>query len=91
MIVISAGFASLLTLFLSKILIKNIYKIKYNKLTKSVFILLFILVYLFTGWIGLIIAITGLAIGLFCISKGVRRSFMMGVLLVPTILIFLRV
>ena len=91
MIVISAGFASLLTLFLSKILIKNIYKIKYNKLTKSVFILLFILVYLFTGWIGLIIAVTGLALGLFCISKGVRRSFMMGVLLVPTILIFLGV
>ncbi len=91
MIVISAGFGALLTLSLSKIIIKNIYKIKYNKLTKSIFIFLFILVGVFTGWIGLIIAITGLAIGLFCIQTGVRRSFMMGVLLVPTILIFLGV
>ncbi|MCK4429167.1 MAG: tripartite tricarboxylate transporter permease, partial [Candidatus Aenigmarchaeota archaeon] len=87
MIIISAGFASILTLFFSKLLIKNIYKIKYNKLTKSIFGLLFVLVAITTGWIGIIIAITGLAIGLFCITTGVRRSFMMGVLLVPTLLI----
>ncbi len=88
MIVISAGFAALLTLLFSKVLIKNVYRIKYNKLTKSIFGLLFVLVFALTGWIGLLIALTGLAIGLFCIQKGVRRSFMMGVLLVPTILIF---
>ncbi len=87
-ILISAGFAALLTLLFSKVLIKNVYRIKYNKLTKSIFGLLFVLVFALTGWIGSLIALTGLAIGLFCIQKGVRRSFMMGVLLVPTILIF---
>ena len=91
MIVASAGIASLLTLFLSKIAVKNIYKIKYNKLTKSIFALLLFLVFITTGWVGLVIAITGFAIGIFCIQKGVRRSFMMGVLLIPTILIFVGV
>ena len=89
MIVISAGIASLLTLLFSKIIIRNVYKIKYNKLTKSIFGLLFVLVGVFTGWIGIVIAITGLAIGIYCIKTGVRRSFMMAVLLVPTILIFM--
>ncbi|MCK4730774.1 MAG: tripartite tricarboxylate transporter permease [Candidatus Aenigmarchaeota archaeon] len=87
MIVISAGIASLLTLLFSKILIRNIYKIKYNVLTKSIFGLLFVFVGVFTGWIGIVITITGLAIGIYCIKTGVRRSFMMGVLLVPTVLV----
>jgi putative membrane protein len=89
LISITAGIAAILTLKFSKILIRNLHKIKYNKLTKSIFALLLILVFATTGWIGLVVALTSFSIGVFCIQSGVRRSFMMSVLIVPTILIFL--
>ncbi|OYT42950.1 MAG: hypothetical protein B6U88_02450 [Candidatus Aenigmarchaeota archaeon ex4484_56] len=89
LIAISVGISAPLTLFLSKILIKNIHKIKYNKLTRSIFILLIVLIFVTTGWIGLLTALVGFLIGIFCIHTEVRRSFMMGVLIIPTILIFL--
>jgi putative membrane protein len=91
LISIAVGIAAILTLKFSKILIRNLYKVKYNKLTKLIFSLLLVLIFGTTGWIGLVIALTSFAIGIFCITQGVRRSFMMSVLIIPTILIFLRI
>ena len=89
LVILSAGIASFLTLKFSKHIIKNIHRIKYNKLTKFIFFGLLFLVVLTTGWIGLIVAMTSFFIGIFCIKEEVQRSFMMSVLIVPTIFIFL--
>jgi putative membrane protein len=88
MILAAGGISALITLRLSKAVIRNIHRVKYGKLTKLIFALLTLLVFFFTGWIGLWVAATGLSIGIFCISTGARRSLMMGVLIVPTLLFF---
>lgn len=89
LIFITSCISSILTLKFSKILITNLCRIKYTLLIKSIFLILLTLIFITTGWIGLAIALTSFAIGIFCISKNVKRSFMMSVLIVPTILIFL--
>ncbi|HIE41111.1 MAG TPA: hypothetical protein EYP80_00440 [Candidatus Aenigmarchaeota archaeon] len=89
LISITTGIAAILTLKFSKILIRNLHKVRYNQLTKFIFFGLLGLVVITTGWVGLIIALTSFSIGIFCISQGVKRSLMMSVLIVPTILIFL--
>jgi putative membrane protein len=48
-----------------------------------------ILVFLFTGLLGLLILIVATFIGLLPVEWGVRRSHCMGVLLIPIILYFL--
>ncbi|MGC9310977.1 MAG: tripartite tricarboxylate transporter permease [Candidatus Aenigmatarchaeota archaeon] len=87
MIVASAGISALLTLKLSKVAVRNIHRVRYDRLTKIIFASLVGLVALFTGRVGLLVAATGLSIGIFCITTGARRSLMMGVLIVPTLLI----
>ena len=89
LISIASGIAAILTLKFSEIIIKNLWRINYRKLTRLIFLALLIMVFLTTNWIGLAIALTSFAIGIFCISQGVRRSFMMTVLIVPSILIYL--
>jgi len=89
LISIASGIAAILTLKFSEIIIRNLWRINYRKLTRLIFVALLIMVFLTTNWIGLAIALTSFAIGIFCISQGVRRSFMMSVLIVPSILIYL--
>jgi TctA family transporter len=42
-----------------------------------------------SNWIGLIVLITGTAVGMFCILSNVRRIQMMGCLLLPSIIYYL--
>jgi putative membrane protein len=87
MIIAVAGIASMLTLWLSKLAIRNIHRVKYSSLTRIIFITLLALVLLTTGLVGLVICATGFSIGVFCIKANTRRSLMMGALIVPTLLI----
>ncbi|MGC8812131.1 MAG: tripartite tricarboxylate transporter permease [Candidatus Aenigmatarchaeota archaeon] len=84
----SAGIASALTLILGKRISKFLERINYRKL--CVFILIFIstIIFLITGFFGLLIAFTSTSIGLLCASLEIRRSHCMGCLLIPSILYF---
>ena len=77
------------SLIISKIIAKHIHKIPYIKI--SIFILLFltIIVIYFTGILGLITLIVATILGLTCIEFGTRRGFLMGAILIPTIIFYL--
>ena len=52
-------------------------------------LLVLVLVYLVTGWFGVLLTLLSACVGLLPILSGVSRTHCMGVLLVPTILYFL--
>ena len=78
-----------LTLKIGKFFAKHFTKIPYLLLIKLTICMIIILVFLFTGLIGLIVLIVATFIGLLPIQWGVRRSHCMGVLLIPIILYFI--
>ncbi len=84
----AAGISSIITLKTGKYAIHIIERINYKKLVFFTLCFLFTLTYMFTGLYGVLIFITGTAIGMSCGILGVGRSFAMGVLILPTILFF---
>lgn len=74
---------------ISKILARNINKINYSKISVGVLLFIFIVVTIFSGFLGTFIFIISTATGIYCIQSGVRRIQMMGCLLVPTIILYL--
>jgi putative membrane protein len=84
----SAGIASALTLFLGKKIPKFLEKLNYRKLCISVLIFILLLIFLITGFFGLLIAFASTSIGLLCAKLEIKRSHCMGCLLIPSILYF---
>jgi putative membrane protein len=87
-IVISAGIATFITLKLTRVSLKFLKRIDYSKLCLYTSIFLFVLTIIFSGLIGILILIASIAIGLITNYLGVKRTYCMGCLLVPTILFF---
>lgn len=88
-IIFAAGIASILTLNISKRFLKILSKVNYSKLCFYVSIFIFGLIIFFSGIMGLLISFTGIAIGIIPNLIGVRRSYSMGCLIIPTILFFM--
>jgi len=88
-ITLTAIIAIPLTLQISKLFAKNIHKIPYTKISITILILLTAITILFSGFLGFIIFLTATALGLTCIEFQTRRSFLMGAILIPTILFYL--
>jgi putative membrane protein len=80
--------SAIITLFLARLLLKYVRRINYNKLTLFVAIFLIFMVAVLSGIPGIISMSTGTFIGILAIKKGIRRSHMMGYLLLPTIIYF---
>jgi putative membrane protein len=78
----------LLTLFLSKRIISFMRRINYTLLSKIIIAVLVVLVFLFTGLIGLFVCALCCCLGLFANLVNVKRGLLMGVLMLPTILFF---
>jgi len=78
-----------LTLKVGKIFAKHFTNVPYTLVVKLTITLVVILIYLFTGFLGILILIITTFIGLLPVEWGVRRSHCMGVLLIPIILYFL--
>jgi putative membrane protein len=78
-----------LTLKVGKLFAMYFSKIPYQPLVTATILLIAILVYLFTGFTGLLILLVATFIGLLPVQWGVRRSHCMGILLFPIILYFL--
>jgi len=79
----------LITLKISKFFSKRIHKINYAKISLAVLIFLVFIVILTGGFFGGFIFLIATLIGLTCINLEVRRSFLMGSLLLPTIIFYL--
>jgi len=89
-IVTLSGVASFfLTKFLAKFFSKNIEKINYTLISSATLAVLVIIVFLVSGLLGMAVLIASTFTGIYSISLGVRRTNMMGCLLVPTILFYL--
>ena len=88
--VLLASIASIfITIQISKLFAKHITKINYSKISLVVLAILVIATLSFSGFYGLLIFIAATSIGLTCIHAGIRRGFLMGSLLIPTILFYL--
>lgn len=88
-ILISGIIAFFLTKKIAKFLSKKMQKINYTKLTIFILIFLTILMPIISGWLGLIFFIISTITGIYCINLEVRRTNMMGCLLLPVILFYL--
>jgi putative membrane protein len=78
-----------IALQISKTTAKNIHKIPYTKISTITLIFLIIAVLYLSGPLGILILITSTALGLTCIEFKTRRSFLMGTILIPTIIFYL--
>lgn len=78
-----------LTLKLSKLFAINISKLNYTKLCTFILIFLTIIITAITKTLGLLIFIASTILGLLCIQLNIRKSYLMGSLLIPTIILYL--
>ncbi len=88
-IVLSGIAAFFLTIFLARLSVKMLSKVNYSKL--SLIILLFVsaMVIYFSGFLGFLVFFVSAFLGLTCIFLNIRRTHLMGCLLLPTILYYL--
>jgi len=90
-LVFAGSTSYLFTLFFGKIFAKKFANVDYGMLVKLTILFVVIMVFLFTGFVGLLVLLVATLIGLLPVLWGVRRSHCMGVLLVPILLYFLMI
>ncbi|MCK5030345.1 MAG: tripartite tricarboxylate transporter permease [Thermoplasmatales archaeon] len=78
-----------LTLSVGKIFARHFANVPYQLIIGLTIAMVVILVFLFTGILGILILVVATFIGLLPVHWGVRRSHCMGILLIPIILHFL--
>ena len=83
---VAAILAFFLTLIIGKKFAKIFDRIPYQKIVTGIIIFIIVMVFMFTGVLGLFILAVATCIGLLPPYFGVRRSHAMGVLLVPVII-----
>lgn len=84
----AAFFATILHIKIGRLMARYVGRINYRNLCIVSLLLILSLVFIFTGFFGLCLALLAITIGLLPILSGVSRTHVMGVLLVPTILYF---
>lgn len=86
---ISAGIALALSLYFARIFAYHISRINYTKISLVILGILAVMTLFLSGIIGSIVLMTATSIGLFAISKGIRKMHLMGCLMLPVILYFI--
>lgn len=84
-----ASIAVFVTLLFARFFARGIMKINYKWLCFAIMILLLVLTPIISGWLGLIIVVTGTAIGIITSLVGIKKIHMMGSLLLPIILYYI--
>jgi putative membrane protein len=84
-ILISGIISFFLTKNLAKFFSQKITKFNYTKISIGTLIFLILIITLVSGFLGLLVFAVSTITGLYCISLGVRRTQMMGCLLLPVI------
>jgi putative membrane protein len=85
---VATGIAAIITLRIARMFVSFLPRINYFRLNLFVLALIFSLVIYFTGIFGLFIALLTTSLGMLANLSGIRRSHLMGVLILPTILFF---
>lgn len=94
-VLIAAGVSTIIMLKATKRIVRFMQRFDYTKLTVFIILLLVVLVYVFTGATlvikvaGIFILVLSSAIGLLAPLFGVKRSNLMGVLMIPLIIYYL--
>lgn len=88
-ILISGFIAFFITLFIAGIFSRIISKVNYQILSGFVILLLVILVIIFSGWLGFLVLVISTLLGLTCIYAGIRRTHLMGCLIIPSIVFYI--
>ena len=89
-ILLSAIIAIPLTILISKTISKHIHKINYTRISYTILIFLIIIITYFSGILGLTTLTVATLLGLTAIEWRTRRSFLMGAILIPTIIFYLK-
>jgi putative membrane protein len=76
-----------ITLFLAKVFAKIVSKVNYSYLSVAILIFLVLITFFFTSWLGLLILAVSTALGLLCIYTGIRRTHLMGCLIIPALVL----
>jgi len=88
-VLISGIIAFFITTILAKFFSQKLEKVNYTILSSITLGILIIIILILSGFSGLIVFTASTLIGLYCISLKVRRTQMMGCLLLPTIIFYL--
>jgi len=88
-VLISGTFAFFITKSLSEKISSKITKINYSKITITTILILTIVTIFVSGFAGLILLAVSTITGIYAINSKVRRTNMMGCLLIPTIVLYL--
>lgn len=86
---ISASFSTYIGTFLAKYFSKIIQKINYNKLSVAIIIFLIVLVFIISGFVGLLILFTATSLGIITQLQNIPRHHLMGSLVFPMIFFFI--
>ena len=89
-VILISGVASFFIVnFLSKKFLIVLEKIDYSKISVITIIVIAIVTFLVSGFLGLIVLMVSTLTGIYCISSGVKRTNMIGCLILPTIILYL--
>lgn len=88
-ILLAGAIAFIVTLGMGLVAARTFSRIPYRAVTTAILISLVVLVFLFTGPIGLVVMMVGAVVGQVPVELGVRRSHAMGVLLIPVIIMLI--
>jgi len=88
-VIIAGTLAFFITIYLTKIFAKNIHKVNYKILSYSIITILFLVTIYFSQIYGLLILIVSSILGFTTIQLGIKRTHLMGALMLPIILYYL--
>jgi len=93
LIIITITLSGIISFFIVKIISKlialKITKINYTIISYVTLSILIFIVFLISGFLGIFILLTSTLTGIYCISLDVKRTNMMGCLLIPIILLYI--
>ena len=87
--IFSSGIAALITLFIGKSISMQFQRLNMKKLSVALISLITLITVYFTGIYGLLILITSSALGSLAFRLDLRRSLLLGWLIIPTIMFFI--
>ncbi len=85
---LALGASSVLAIRLARRVPRLLEKVDYRKVCTFSILFILLMVFVFCGLEGLMVAFASTCMGVFCVASGVRRSFCMGCLILPAILFF---
>ncbi len=88
-IILSGIISFILTIFLARVVVNIINKINYAKISIIILMIILFFTIYFSGLIGLLIFLVSASLGISCNLLEIKKSHLMGCLLIPTILLYI--